>query len=121
MSPNLGDFLEAAAKSFGVDLNLRTGTALDILDAPKPRREFNPGPSSTSRKKRTQIGARGLPHKRAAKESWLDVPTRVKKAKAKKRARQAIGARGTKTNPRHGHPKSKPRANSDAGNDVRTQ
>lgn len=63
-------------------------------------REYNPGPPSTSRKKRTQIGARGLPHVKAIRESWFETETRTKKHKAKKRARKAIGARGVKTNAR---------------------
>jgi hypothetical protein len=61
---------------------------------------FNPGPPSTSRKKRSQIGARGLPRKRSARISWQDTETRLKKFKAKRRARKAIGARGVKTNAR---------------------
>lgn len=64
-------------------------------------REYNPGPPSTSRKKRTQIGARGLPRRRAVRLPFFEVATRSKKYDAKKRARKAIGARGVKTNARH--------------------
>jgi hypothetical protein len=84
-----------------LDVNVTTGTASGSLSV--PTFEFNPGPPSTSRKKRSQIGAKGLPRKRAEKRSWLDSATAVKKFKAKKRARKAIGARGMKTNGRRHH------------------
>ena len=63
-------------------------------------REFNPGPPSTSRKKRAQVGATGLPRKRAIRVPFFEVATREKKFDVKKRARKALGARGVKTNSR---------------------
>lgn len=66
----------------------------------KRTREFNPGPASRSRKKRSQVGAKGLPRKRAVRVPWFETDTRTKKFDAKKRARKATGARGVKTNAR---------------------
>lgn len=63
-------------------------------------RDFDPGPPSRSRKKRTAIGAKGLPRRRAVRVPFFEVGTRSEKFAAKKRARQAIGARGVKTNAR---------------------
>lgn len=63
-------------------------------------REFNPGPPSRSRKKRSQVGAKGLPRKRAVRVPFFETETRETKYDAKKRARKAIGARGVKTNSR---------------------
>jgi hypothetical protein len=66
----------------------------------KRTREFNPGPASRSRKKRSQVGAKGLPRKRAVRVPFFETETRSKKYEAKKLARKAIGARGVKTNAR---------------------
>lgn len=63
-------------------------------------REFNPGPPSRSRKKRSQVGAKGLPRRRAVRVPFFETETRERKYDAKKLARKAIGARGVKTNAR---------------------
>jgi len=74
-----------------------------VVDAPKPRtrRAFNPGPASTSRKKRKQIGAY-VKHVRVVTERGArPVPKPKSLRRAKRVARRAMGASGVSgKNPR---------------------